>query len=88
VYRVLYHKYYVDELYDLLFVRPVKFAARMLYRFFEQDVVDFAVDGVGKAIRWMSGRLRLTETGYARNYALSILLGAVILVGYYVFGGR
>jgi hypothetical protein len=36
----------------------------------------------------MSGRLRLTETGYARNYALSILLGAVILVGYYVFGGR
>ncbi|MBV9280758.1 MAG: NADH-quinone oxidoreductase subunit L, partial [Chloroflexi bacterium] len=88
VYRLLYHKWYVDELYDLVFVRPIKFSGRMIYRFFELDLVDATVDGIGKLTRWLSGRVRTTETGYVRNYALSILFGAVLIAAYYVIGGR
>ena len=88
LYQVLYHKYYVDELYDLAFVRPIKFSGRVLYRFVELDIVDAIVDGVGKLIRWTSGRARRVQTGYARNYALSIIFGAMLLVAYYVIGGR
>ena len=88
VYRLFYRKWYVDELYDLVFVIPIKFVGRMLYRFFERDVVDATVNGVGQAIRWVSRRLRNVQTGYARNYALSILFGAVLVVAYYVIGGR
>lgn len=88
VYQLLYHKYYVDELYDLAFVRPIKFTAWLIGRFFDQDIVDGAVDGTGKVIRWSSGWMRSLQTGYARNYALGILFGAVLVVGYYIVGGR
>jgi len=88
LYRFAAHRYYVDELYALLFTRPLAWTAGMLYRFFEIDVVDFAVDGAGKLARIGSGRLRLVQTGYVRNYGLAILFGAVVLVGFYALGGR
>jgi NADH-quinone oxidoreductase subunit L len=88
VYRLLYHRYYVDELYDWVFVRPIKLGGRLIYRFFELDLVDAAVDGTGSLVRWMGGHARASQTGYVRNYALGILFGAVLVVGYYVVGGR
>jgi NADH-quinone oxidoreductase subunit L len=88
VYRLFYHRYYVDELYDLVFVRPIKLVGRLTYRFFEIDIVDGAVDGIAWLTRWVSARARISQTGYARNYALFIVFGAVLLVGYYVVGGR
>jgi NADH-quinone oxidoreductase subunit L len=88
IYQLLYHRYYVDELYDLILVSPIKFAARMMYRFVERDVVDFTVDGVARLVRLSSNRLRNIQTGYARSYALGILFGAVLMVGFYVLGGR
>jgi NADH-quinone oxidoreductase subunit L len=88
VYRVFANRYYVDQLYEFLFVRPVKWFSRVLDRYVEQDVIDFAVDGTGKLIRVTSARLRVIQTGFVRNYALGILFGAVLVVGYYVVGGR
>jgi NADH-quinone oxidoreductase subunit L len=88
LYRLFFHRYYIDELYDLIFVRPIRFAGSMIYRFFEIGIVDATVDGAGITTRWLSGRLRTVQTGYARNYALGIILGAMLLVGYYVLGGR
>jgi NADH-quinone oxidoreductase subunit L len=87
LYRFMANRYYVDELYDVAIVRPIKFVARLIYRFFEIDVVDFTVDGIAGLTRYAGTRLRLSETGYVRNYALFILLGAVLMVGYYVVGG-
>jgi NADH-quinone oxidoreductase subunit L len=88
VYRFLANRYYVDQLYDFLFVAPVKWSSRMLGRYFEQDVIDFTVDGIGKLVRISSSRLRVIQTGFVRNYALGIVFGAVLVVGYYVVGGR
>ncbi len=88
MYRLLANRYYVDAGYDMLFVRPAKWTGRVVNRFFEQDVIDFSVDGVGKLVRFSSGRLRFLQTGFVRNYALGILFGAVLVVGYYVVGGR
>ncbi|GAC1322887.1 MAG: NADH-quinone oxidoreductase subunit L [Chloroflexota bacterium] len=88
VYRLLYHRYYVDELYDFVFVRPIKLVGRMVNLYFERYVVDGAVNGSAIATRFGGSQLRRIQTGYARNYALSIVLGAVVLVGYYVVGGR
>jgi NADH-quinone oxidoreductase subunit L len=88
MYQLLYHRYYVDELYDLLFVRPIKFAGRSIYRYVERDVIDAAVIGVGAVVRMTSNRVRNIQTGYVRSYALAILFGAVLLLGFYVVGGR
>jgi NADH-quinone oxidoreductase subunit L len=88
LYRFMAQRYYVDQLYDALFVRTIKWTARILYRFFEIDVIDYTVDGMGRLARYSSGRLRGVQTGYVRNYGLAILFGAVVLVGFYVVGGR
>jgi NADH-quinone oxidoreductase subunit L len=88
IYQLLYHKYYVDELLDLVIVRPIKFTGRSIYRFFEIPVVDGTVVGSGQLVRMGSVLLRRTQTGYARNYALGIVFGAVVMAGFYVMGGR
>lgn len=88
VYNLMAHRYYVDELYDALFVTPVKWGGQMLNRFFEVDVVDGAVVGSAWLVRRFSTYARRIQTGYVRNYALGILFGAVLIMGYYVLGGR
>jgi NADH-quinone oxidoreductase subunit L len=88
LYNFMLHRYYVDELYDFLFVRPVKWGGAYAYRFVERDMIDFSVDGAGMLTRVLSLAGRRVQTGYVRNYALGIMLGAVLLVGYYFVGGR
>ena len=88
VYRFLLNRYYVDQLYDMMFVRPVKWGSKMMGRYVEQDALDFTVDGAGRLTRLAAQTSRAVQTGYVRNYALGIVLGAVLLVGYYFVGGR
>lgn len=87
-YNFMAHRYYVDELYGTAIVLPIRVSAWALNRFFEIGLVDGIVDGVGVFTRFASGRLRRVQTGYVRNYALAILFGAMLMVGYYVVGGR
>jgi len=54
---------------------------------FDAKVIDGAVDGTGKGIRAGAQRLRRTESGYVRNYALGIGVGAVLLLGWFVARG-
>lgn len=88
VYQFLYHKYYVDELYDRVIVRPIRFTAGLLDRYVDRYGIDGTVDGIAILTRLSSTRLRRAQTGYVRNYALGILFGAVLMVGYYVVGGH
>ena len=85
-YRVLYHKYYVDELYDALFVEPIRRGAVWLWRRFDEPVVDGSVNGVGSLVRMGSTVLRYLQTGYVMTYVLSFVLGVVVLLGYLTFG--
>jgi NADH-quinone oxidoreductase subunit L len=82
LHRLLLHKYYVDELYDVLFVRPVYRLSVWLARVFDPGVIDGLVNGTGAAVvAWARG-LRRVQTGFVMNYALGILLGAVAVVAY------
>jgi NADH-quinone oxidoreductase subunit L len=85
VYRILLHKYYVDEWYDALLVDPIKRAALWLWRRFDEPVVDGAVNGVGSLVRAGGAILRHLQTGYVMNYVLSFLAGVVVVLGYLVF---
>jgi NADH-quinone oxidoreductase subunit L len=88
LYRFLANKYYVDELYDVVVVRPIKVVFRFLDRWFETEALDGFIDYSARLVRYGAARLKVLQTGYVRNYALGILFGAVLLVGYYVLGGR
>jgi NADH-quinone oxidoreductase subunit L len=82
VHVLVFNKYYVDELYDALFVRPILGLSGWCARVFDARVIDGAVNGVARlVIEWAQG-LRRVQTGFVMNYALGILLGAVAVVGY------
>jgi len=49
---------------------------------FDRTVIDGGVNGVGRVVQWTGGALRRLQTGYVRNYALGVALGAVLLMGY------
>jgi NADH-quinone oxidoreductase subunit L len=77
--RLLEHKYYFDEAYDAVFVRPLDRTADHGYRDVEERVIDGAVLGAGGMAEASAGSLSLTETGYFRNYVLVFVAGAVIV---------
>jgi NADH-quinone oxidoreductase subunit L len=81
-YRLLLNKYYVDELYDALFVEPVRRAAIWLWRWFDDPVVDGLVNGIGALVQASSRLLRHAQTGYVMTYVLSFLVGVVTILGY------
>lgn len=82
VYNTLVNKYWVDELYNAAFVRPGKSFAAFLWKAIDENVIDAFVNGVARAVGGLSLVGQRVQTGYLRNYALGILFGAVVLIGY------
>jgi NADH-quinone oxidoreductase subunit L len=84
-YRVLLNKYYVDELYDALFVEPIRKGSVWLWQKFDELLIDGSVNGVGAVVRVGSAALRRVQTGYVMNYVLSFIVGVVAILGYLAF---
>jgi len=74
------HKWYVDEAYDRVIVRPTCTAAAELWRRIDIAVIDGAVNGVARAIGWGAWLLRLLQSGQTQHYALGMALGAVLIL--------
>ena len=77
IHTLVEHKYYIDELYDLLFVRPGLALARFLNEVVEPRVIDGAVNAVADFTLLEAREFRLLQTGRVRSYALVTLGGAV-----------
>jgi NADH-quinone oxidoreductase subunit L len=80
LHRALESKLWVDELYDRLVVAPTRRAADWLWRFWDEKVVDGAVNGVGYVLEGASVALRLAQTGFVGTYALLIAIGTAALL--------
>ena len=86
VYRLLLDKYRVDELYDAMFVQPIKLlSTAVLWRGVDAGLIDGAVNGVGAMVSGSSSVLRRMQTGSVRTYAFALFAGAVAILGYYLF---
>jgi NADH-quinone oxidoreductase subunit L len=79
LYQLLFNKYYVDEIYDEIFVVPVRNGARILYSIVDRETIDGLVNGVAGATRRVSLGLSPIQSGYVRAYALSIFVGVVLV---------
>jgi NADH-quinone oxidoreductase subunit L len=84
-YQVLLDKYYVDEVYEALFVEPIRSGSVWLWRKFDDLVIDGSVNGVATVVRVGSLVLRRVQTGYVMNYVLSFIVGVVAILGYLAF---
>ncbi len=86
VHRLLLNKYYVDEIYDATVVQPIRIVSQDgLWKGFDVKVIDGAVNGVGTLVAGSAAMLRRVQTGSVRTYAGSILVGAVLVLGYYLW---
>lgn len=85
LWRAVFNKWYVDEIYDALVVNPTKKLGTFCWKGFDVRVVDGVVNGIGKLINAFSSVLRYTQSGFSHNYAMSMTLGVVVILAFYVF---
>jgi NADH-quinone oxidoreductase subunit L len=84
--KVLANKWYVDELYNALIVKPLDLLAQFLV-FFDKNIVDGIVNGVGRLVQYGSRQLRLLQSGQVGGYVLLMVLGILILFLVELFTG-
>ena len=84
LFRWVHNKYFVDEFYDFVFVRGMLKLGAVLLKVADGWLIEGAVNGTAAVVKRAGDKLRKVETGYVQEYALSIIVGAIIVVGYLV----
>ena len=86
LHKLVANKYYVDELYNAVFVQPIKNVSHyLLWRIVDTGIIDGIVNGIAGAIRIIGGILRRLQTGVVQAYIVSMVVGIVIFLAYYLF---
>jgi NADH-quinone oxidoreductase subunit L len=80
VQKVIYNKYYVDELYTALIKKPLNSLAKQLYKVIDLKVIDALVNGVGSTVKFVSGNIRLLQTGHIGFYIFAMVLSIVLIL--------
>jgi len=78
--RLIYNKYYVDELYDAVIRRPIDGISRFFYKFVDTQFIDGIVNGVGATVRVIGTSVRYLQNGNIGFYLMSMVLGVVFIV--------
>ncbi|MFL6389411.1 MAG: NADH-quinone oxidoreductase subunit L [Terriglobales bacterium] len=88
IYMMVLHKYYVDEGYGAIFVKPLlALSTTVLWRGVDQGVIDGLVNGAGTASRGVGNELRQMQSGNIRSYAAWVAIGGAAIVAYMVWLG-
>ena len=85
LYNFLLHKWYIDELYESIFVKPIKRVGSFFWKKGDQGIIDrFGPDGISKVIKMLSNKAGQFQTGYIYDYAFVMLIGLSILLTYLI----
>jgi len=84
LYRLVANKYYIDELYDFVIVRPLNWiSSKILWQTLDDTFIDgLAVHGAARGVGFWASVVSLAQTGALQQYLLYFLIGAVVVVGY------
>jgi NADH-quinone oxidoreductase subunit L len=86
LYRFLLNKWYFDELYDVIFVRPAKWIGRALWKGGDGWLIDgFGPDGVSARVLDVTRGVIRMQTGYLYHYAFAMLIGAALFITWFMF---
>jgi NADH-quinone oxidoreductase subunit L len=83
--KVLYMKYYIDELYDRIIVQPLIRASRFAWKVIDAGIVDGIVNGLGNLARALGWFGSLFQTGSLNTYALFLAIGVLVILGVVAF---
>jgi NADH-quinone oxidoreductase subunit L len=88
LYSAVAHKYWIDELYAWLFVKPlIAISGIVFWRGIDQGVIDAALNGSASGARELSDEVRHMQSGNLRSYAGWIAVGAAAVIAYMVWMG-
>ena len=88
LYLFLLNKWYFDEIYDAIFVRPARALGRFLWKRGDENTIDGTINGVAMGIIPFFTRLAgRAQSGYLLTYALAMVLGMVVLITWMTFSG-
>jgi len=86
LYKFLLNKWYFDEIYDAIFVRPAKWLGRLLWKGGDGWLIDgFGPDGVSARVLDVTRNVMRLQTGYLYHYAFAMLIGAAIFITWFMF---
>jgi len=89
IHQLFFRKWYFDEIYDALFVKPAFVLGRALWKGGDGAIIDrLGPDGIAATSIGVARRASRLESGYVYHYAFVMVIGVVALVSWYVFGGR
>jgi NADH-quinone oxidoreductase subunit L len=88
-YQLIFHKYYFDELYNAIFVKPALWLGRFFWQKGDIGTIDyFGPDGITRASRSTAAAFSRLQTGYLFHYAMAMLVGVlIVMTAYLVLGG-
>ncbi len=87
-YEAVVHKYYVDEIYAAVFVKPlIDGSTRILWHGIDRDVIDATLDNSAEGAREVSDAVRHMQSGNLRSYAGWIAAGAAVVIAYMIWMG-
>jgi NADH-quinone oxidoreductase subunit L len=82
LHKLLYNKYYVDEIYQAVIVNPLIWISRnILWKAVDEGTIDGAVNGIAYGVREIGDGVRHAQSGNTRSYAVWVLVGAVVVFG-------
>ncbi len=79
------NKWYFDELYDLLFVNPIKYLSDKFYTVIDKQVIDGAVTALGDGTLLVSRAARMVQSGSVGSYLIGMILGVLLLFAIFLF---
>jgi NADH-quinone oxidoreductase subunit L len=87
LYRFLLNKWYFDELYNLIFIRPAFWLGRLFWHGGDQNIIDrLGPDGVAARVVDVTNRVVRLQSGYVYHYAFAMLVGVAALITWYLVG--
>jgi NADH-quinone oxidoreductase subunit L len=84
LHRTVFNKWYVDEIYDALFINSTKKLGTFLWKIVDVLIIDGIVNGFGALFKLLARVIRFPQTGLVHNYAMTMVIGVVVIVAYYV----
>ena len=85
LYNFLYNKWYIDEVYNFIFIEPIKKIGNFFWIRGDQKIIDrYGPDGISKLIKFISNKALQFQTGYIYDYAFVMLIGLSALITYLI----
>ncbi len=75
--KLIYHKYYVDEVYDSLIRKPLDFVSAAFHKFFDKQLIDGSVNGLGAIVNGFGGLVKFIQTGNIGFYIVAMVFGII-----------